>query len=132
MLSGVTLIDPSTTYIDTNVEIGQDTIIFPHTFIQGNSVIGSGAVGPSCRLQDCVLGDNSVVQYSVLVESRFWQGCKIGPFAYVRPGSDRWDNVKIGDFVEVKKCKIGAEAKYHPTYLGDSEIGEGVNVGAGL
>ena len=133
MLSGVTLIDPSTTYIDTNVEIGQDTIIFPHTFIQGNSVIGSGCqVGPSCRLQDCVLGDNSVVQYSVLVESRFGQGCKIGPFAYVRPGSDVRDNVKIGDFVEVKKCKIGAGSKVpHLTYLGDSEIGEGVNVGAG-
>ena len=133
MLSGVSLIDPATTYIDADVKIGQDTVILPHTIIQGNSIIGSHClIGPSSRLEDCVLGNNCIVQYSVLIESKFGQGCKIGPFAYVRPGSDLRDNVKIGDFVEIKKSTIGTGSKVpHLTYLGDSEVGVGVNVGAG-
>lgn len=133
MLSGVTLMDPSTTYVDTDVKIGKDTVVYPNTFIEGNSVIGSRCrIGPNCRFQDSRVGDGSLVQYSVLVESSFGQGCKIGPFAYVRPGSEVGDNVKIGDFVEIKKSKIGAGSKVpHLTYVGDSLIGTGVNVGAG-
>jgi len=133
MLSGVTLIDPATTYIDSDVKIGRDTIILPNTFIAGDCVIGSDCmVGPNCRLQDVTVGDGSHIWYSVLVESTFGKGCKIGPFAYVRPGSEVSDNVKIGDFVEVKKSKIGAGSKVpHLTYVGDSIIGTGVNVGAG-
>ena len=133
MLSGVTLLDPETTYIDADVTIGKDTVIFPHTLIEGNCRIGSQCqIGPSCRLQNCSVGDESLVHYSVLVDSTFGQGCKIGPFAYVRPGSELSDNVKIGDFVEVKKSKIGSGSKVpHLTYVGDSIIGKAVNVGAG-
>lgn len=133
MLSGVTLIDPSSIYIDADVIIGRDTIIFPHTFIEGKCEIGSGChIGPGSRIQDCIIGNGSYVYYSVLVESSFGQGCKIGPFAYVRPGSDLGDNVKIGDFVEIKNSKIGAGSKIpHLTYVGDSLVGTGVNIGAG-
>lgn len=133
MLSGVTIVDPSTTYIDVGVTVGQDTVILPNTFIQGNSKIGSMCqVGPNCHLRDVTVGDRSHIWYSVLVESSLGQECKIGPFAYLRPGSNLEGQVKIGDFVEVKKSTIGKGSKVpHHSYIGDSILGSGVNVGAG-
>lgn len=133
MLSGVTLIDPATTYVDPEVTIGQDTVIYPNTLIEGNCAIGSDCeIGPNCHFRNVAIGEGSYIWHSVLLDSTFGRGCKIGPFAYVRPGSELSDNVKIGDFVEVKKSKIGAGSKVpHLTYVGDSILGTGVNVGAG-
>lgn len=133
MLSGVTIVDPATTRVDAGVEIGQDTVIYPFTIIEGKTIIGSECqIGPSCRIQDCRIGDGAQIQYSVLVGSSFGQGCKVGPFAYIRPDSTLGNNVKIGDFVEVKKSKIGDGSKVpHHTYLGDSSLGTNVNIGAG-
>lgn len=133
MLSGVTLIDPASTYVDGEVTVGQDTVIYPNTIIEGNCKIGSDCqIGPNCHFRNVAIGDKSHVWHSILLDSTFGQGCKIGPFAYVRPGSTLSDNVKIGDFVEIKKSEIGAGSKVpHLSYIGDSILGTGVNVGAG-
>ncbi len=133
MLTGVTIIDPATTFIDVDVVVGEDTVIFPNTFIEGNSEIGGKCrIGPSCHLQEVIVGDSCQIWHSVLVESRLGAECKIGPFAYLRPGSDLEGQVKIGDFVEVKKSTIGKGSKVpHHSYIGDSRLGTGVNIGAG-
>ncbi|MFZ5945279.1 MAG: bifunctional UDP-N-acetylglucosamine diphosphorylase/glucosamine-1-phosphate N-acetyltransferase GlmU [Bacillota bacterium] len=133
MLEGVTIIDPDTTFIDGRVRIGADTIINPGTIIEGNSIIGEDCViGPGVRVTDSIIGKGSNVQNSVILESIIGQNCKIGPFAYLRPGSELKDNVKIGDFVEIKKSIIGIGSKVpHLSYIGDSYIGENVNIGCG-
>lgn len=133
MLSGVTIVDPASTRVDADVVIGKDTVILPNTLIEGSTVIGCECrIGPNCRLQDCCIGNNVEVQYSVLVNSSFGSGCRIGPFAYIRPESKIGNNVKIGDFVEIKKTTVGDGSKIpHHTYLGDSLVGSNVNIGAG-
>ena len=133
MLAGVTLIDPAQTYIDADVEIGRDTIIYPGTLISGKTVIGSGnIIGCNCRIVDSVLGDDNEIQQSVLTEAQVGNECKIGPFAYLRPGASLADKVKIGDFVEVKKAQVGEGSKIpHLSYVGDATVGAGVNIGCG-
>lgn len=116
MLSGVTMIDPSSTYIGTNVTIGKDTIIHPGTTIKGN----------------CHIGANCEIISSVIDSSNIADGVKIGPFAYIRPGCSVGENVKVGDFVELKNSNIGNNTKIsHLTYVGDSDVGENVNFGCG-
>lgn len=133
MLTGVTIVDSATTFIDADVIVGQDTVILPNTLIEGNSKIGSGCqVGPNCHLREVTVGDGTHIWHSVLVASSLGQDCNIGPFAYLRPGSQLEDQVKIGDFVEVKKSNIGKGSKVpHHSYIGDSQLGSGVNIGAG-
>jgi len=133
MREGVTVIDPASTFVGSGVEVGCDTVIYPFTIVEGKTRIGENCVvGPGARLVNAVLGNGVVVQYAVVVDSSLADGCTVGPFAYVRPGCEIGPRVKIGDFVEVKKSRVGEGSKIpHLTYVGDAEIGAGVNVGAG-
>ncbi len=134
MADGVTIFFPATCVIDGDVTIGSDTVIDPFVQILGNSRIGSG-----CRIQsfnvirDTEIGDNVVVQPGcVLEQSTVRRSATIGPFSHLRPASDIGEGAHIGNFVETKKTRIGKGSKAnHLTYLGDSEIGAGVNIGAG-
>lgn len=133
MDAGVTIIDPAVTYVDHGVEVGQDTIIRPFCFLEGYTRVGSGCeVGPGARLVNTILGSGVSVQSSLLVDSIASDGCQIGPFAYLRPGTVLGERVKVGDFVELKKTQVGPGSKIpHLSYVGDTVIGSGVNVGAG-
>lgn len=133
MLQGVTIIDPGHTYIDAQVNIGRDTVIYPGAILQGHTCIGSGnIIGANCRIADSILGDGNEVQQSVLTQCQVGNHCKIGPFAYLRPGTELADGVKIGDFVEVKKSQIGQGSKIpHLSYVGDAIVGPAVNIGCG-
>ena len=133
MLAGVTLIDPASTYIGADVVIGNDTIIYPNVVLEGATVIGSdNVIGMNCRFVDSIIGDNNDIQSTTIVESTVGNGCKIGPMAYLRPGTVLDDQVKIGDFVEVKKSQIGTGTKIpHLSYVGDAVVGSSVNIGCG-
>ncbi|AZR74558.1 UDP-N-acetylglucosamine diphosphorylase/glucosamine-1-phosphate N-acetyltransferase [Anoxybacter fermentans] len=133
MIKGVTIIDPETTYIDEDVEIGQDTIIYPFTFIEGKTRIGKNVlIGPHSRIKDAQIGDDVNITNSVILESIIHERVKIGPFAHIRPGNEIHADAKIGDFVELKKSIIGKGSKVpHLSYVGDAQIGEKCNIGAG-
>ena len=132
--AGVTINRPETCVIDPEVEVGADTIIEP--FVQ---LLGRTRVGTGCRIrsfsviENCTLGNGVLIrQSSVLEDSTIADGAQIGPFAHLRPGSEIGENAHVGNFVETKKAKLGKGAKAsHLTYLGDAEIGEGTNIGAG-
>lgn len=134
MKEGVTIIDPSNTYIDAEVKIGIDTVIYPEVILEGNTVIGEDCViGPNSRIINSKVGNNVQIQNSVIISSSIGDGASIGPFAYIRPESVIGENVKIGDFVEVKKSIIGNRTKIpHHSYIGDAEIGENTNIGCGV
>ncbi|HBT47449.1 MAG TPA: bifunctional UDP-N-acetylglucosamine diphosphorylase/glucosamine-1-phosphate N-acetyltransferase GlmU [Peptococcaceae bacterium] len=133
MLKGVTLVDPDNTYIHAGVEIGRDTVVWPFTFLEGKTRIGSRCViGPHTGIRDSRIGDETVISYSVVQESTVGSRCQIGPFAYLRPGTVLEDRVKVGDFVEIKASRVGEGSKVpHLTYLGDATVGREVNIGAG-
>ena len=133
MLAGVTLLAPEATYIGADVVIGNDTIIYPNVVLEGKTIIGSdNVIGMNCRFVDSTIGNGNDIQSTVIVESTVGNGCKIGPMAYLRPGTVLADTVKIGDFVEVKKSQVGQGSKIpHLSYVGDSVVGSGVNIGCG-
>ncbi|HBY04175.1 MAG TPA: bifunctional UDP-N-acetylglucosamine diphosphorylase/glucosamine-1-phosphate N-acetyltransferase GlmU [Desulfotomaculum sp.] len=133
MLSGVTVIDPKNTYVDREVKVGQDTTILPFTIIEGRSSIGPNCtIGPGTHLIDVQVGTGAVIRNSIIMESLIGNNCNIGPFAYIRPGCVLEQEVKVGDFVELKKAKIGVKSKVpHLSYIGDTTMGSEVNIGAG-
>jgi len=133
MMAGVTIIDPETTFIDYEVRIGMDTIIYPFTIIEGQSTIGESClIGPSSHINDSFVGDHVKIENSRVKEAHIGDECNIGPFAYLRPGAVLHRGVKVGDFVEIKKSVIGTGSKVpHLSYVGDAEVGSNVNVGAG-
>lgn len=133
MRSGVTIIDPSSTFIDNEVTIDKDTIILPLTIIQGSTTIGCQCeIGPSSYINDSTIGDYVIIESSRIKQAAIGDYCNIGPFAYLRPEAVLHDHVKIGDFVEIKKSFIGSGSKIpHLSYIGDAKLGENVNVGAG-
>ncbi len=133
MRNGVTMIDPASTYIETGVVIGSDTVLYPGTVLRGKTVIGKDCViGPQTDLTDVIVEDEVSITYSILVDSHVETKATVGPFAYVRPGSHIGPQVKVGDFVELKNAKLGKGTKVpHLSYVGDAEIGEGVNIGCG-
>ncbi len=133
MREGVTIIDPTVTYIDEGVDIGQDTIIYPFTFIEGKTSIGKNVViGSHCRIKDCKIGDDVDITSSVVLESEIKDRVKIGPYAHIRPGNLICEDAKVGDFVELKKTTVGVGSKVpHLSYVGDATLGEGCNIGAG-
>ncbi|MFD2671545.1 bifunctional UDP-N-acetylglucosamine diphosphorylase/glucosamine-1-phosphate N-acetyltransferase GlmU [Marinicrinis sediminis] len=133
MRNGVTIQDPSSVYIETGVEIGMDTQLLPGTIIKAGSKIGEQCVlGPNTEIDQSVVGDGCVIKQSVITESSLGHQVQVGPFAYIRPGSTIGNNVKIGDFVEIKKSVIGDGSKVpHLSYVGDAEVGSGVNIGCG-
>ena len=133
MYAGVTIIDPATTYIGAQVEIGRDTMILPGTMLSGSTRIGSSCqIGPGTTIENSTLGDGCRVRQSVLEETTFEEGVSIGPFSHCRPGAYLARNVRVGNFGEVKNSYIGPETDmHHFSYLGDATLGERVNVGAG-
>lgn len=133
MENGVTIIDAKSTYIGNEVEIGEDTIIYPGNVIEGNTVIkGDCILYPNSRIKDSVIESGVTIQSSVILESTIGEDTTVGPFAYVRPESSIGKNVRIGDFVEIKKSKIDDNTKVsHLTYIGDAEVGSGCNFGCG-
>lgn len=134
MAAGVTLVDPATTYIDADVEIGADTVIHPCVFLEGTTKIGSACeIHAGARLVNTQVGDRVIVKnHSILTDSEIGPGAIVGPFAHLRPGSRVLDRAHVGNFVELKKTTLGAGSKAnHLSYLGDATIGERVNIGAG-
>lgn len=134
MDEGVTLINSESVYIDFDAQIGIDTVIYPNSFIRGQSVIGEGCViGPDARIDQSTIKDDAQVVDSTVLESTVGEFTKVGPYAYVRPNSKIGAHVKIGDFVEIKNANIGDGTKIsHLSYVGDADLGEKVNVGCGV
>jgi bifunctional UDP-N-acetylglucosamine pyrophosphorylase/glucosamine-1-phosphate N-acetyltransferase len=132
-LSGVTVVDPTSTFIDKSVQIGADSIIHPFTILSGVTDIGEDCViGPGVRVSDSQIGDRVAVRDSYVVSSELGSGTTVGPFANLRPGSIVGKNVKIGDFVELKKATLEDNVSAgHFTYLGDVTVGNATNIGAG-
>jgi bifunctional UDP-N-acetylglucosamine pyrophosphorylase/glucosamine-1-phosphate N-acetyltransferase len=133
MLNGVTMIDPDNTYISPDVTIEMDTIIYPNTMIEGKSSIGAGAmIGPNAKIVDSQIGDESVIDQSTVLNSVIGNSTMVGPYAYIRPNCQIGNQIKIGDFVEVKNATIGDHTKVsHLTYIGDADVGCFVNFGCG-
>lgn len=133
MENGVTLTDPENTYIGSDVVIGRDTVILPGCVLEGSSVIGEDCeIGPNSRLTDTKLGDGVKFQTSTAIESEIGNGTTVGPYAYIRPNCHIGNNVKVGDFVEVKNSNIGDGTKIpHLAYIGDTDAGEKINFGCG-
>jgi len=133
MENGVILIDPTNTYINCDVEIGIDTIIYPNNVIEGKTVIKDNCtIYPGCRIKDSIIKSNVTIQSSVILESTVGEETTVGPFAYIRPQTTVGNKVKVGDFVELKKSTIGDGTKIsHLTYIGDAEVGEKCNFGCG-
>jgi bifunctional UDP-N-acetylglucosamine pyrophosphorylase/glucosamine-1-phosphate N-acetyltransferase len=133
MRDGAIVIDPATTWIDADVTIGQDTTIHPHTQIHGATTIGADCtIGPDTTLTDVEVGDGASVARTQALLAVIGAGASVGPFSYLRPGTELSADGKIGGFVETKNARIGPGAKVpHLTYAGDVTIGEGANIGAG-
>lgn len=133
MENGVTLIDPNSTYIGSDVEIHCDTIIYPNNVIEGSTIIKDNCIlYPNSRIVDSIIGSGVNIQSSVILESTIGQETTVGPFAYIRPETVVGKHARIGDFVEIKKSTIGDNTKVsHLTYIGDAEVGSGCNFGCG-
>lgn len=134
MLNGVTIIDPLSTYIDSGVIIERDVTILPGTIIKGSTYIEEDAViGPYTTISDSHIGKGVEIKNSVVLESSIGEGTTIGPFAYLRPGNTIGKYAKVGDFVEMKNSNFGDYSKAsHLTYIGDGDVGKGVNLGCGV
>ncbi|HEY1654006.1 MAG TPA: bifunctional UDP-N-acetylglucosamine diphosphorylase/glucosamine-1-phosphate N-acetyltransferase GlmU [Candidatus Tumulicola sp.] len=133
MRDGVTIVDPATTYLEPELTIGRDSVIYPNTAISRLSAIGDRCtIGPNARLSNARLGSGTAVRESVIVDSAIGSGTIVGPYAHIRAGSLVGDDVRVGNFVEIKKSKLARGAKAsHLSYLGDAEIGQNSNIGAG-
>lgn len=132
--SGVMLLDPERTYIDPDVVIGEGTIIYPNCTISGGSTIGKNCVLlPNSRIHASCIADGVTIESSVLLECSVMEQSTIGPFAYLRPKTAIGSHCRVGDFVEIKNSSIGNETKVsHLTYVGDSDLGQGINLGCGV
>jgi bifunctional UDP-N-acetylglucosamine pyrophosphorylase/glucosamine-1-phosphate N-acetyltransferase len=134
MRAGVTVVDPSSTWVEPGVRVGADSVLFPGTTLQGRTAVGAGChIGPHTRIRDSRIAPGSVIiDCCVIEEAAIGPRCHVGPFAHLRPGTRLAAGVRVGNFVETKKARLGAGAKAsHLSYLGDARIGRRVNVGAG-
>ena len=133
MLAGVTIINPVSCCIEMDVQVGADTIIYPNCQLRGQTSIGSGCVIDSdCLITDSQIGNDCTITKSVLNQATIGDRANIGPFAYLRPGANLAEDVKVGDFAELKNARIGRGSKIpHLSYIGDAEVGENVNIGCG-
>lgn len=133
-LAGATLIDPAATYVEYGVTVGRDTVVYPGNVLQAGTVIGEDCVlYPGNRLSQCRIGNGVTLQGSVILNAEVDDGATVGPYAYIRPDSHIGQNCRVGDFVEIKNATLGAGTKVsHLTYVGDADVGAGVNVGCGV
>lgn len=133
MANGVSLIDPEQTYIDARVKIDDDATILPQTYLEGQTRIGADCeIGPATRIRDSIIGDGSSVSFSVMTGAQVGEGCIIGPYAHIRPGTVFKDGSRAGAYVEIKGSTIGPGSKVpHLSYVGDATLGASVNIGAG-
>lgn len=133
MRNGVTLVDPEQTYIGPDVKVGRDVVIYPGSILEGTTTIEEDTViGPQSTITNCHVGSETTIKQSVAADSRIGSRVQIGPFAHIRPQSSLGDDVKVGNFVEVKKAAFGEGSKAsHLSYIGDAEVGSGVNIGCG-
>lgn len=133
MADGVTIIDPETTFVDAEVRVGMDTVIYPFTLLEGLTVIGEDCrIGPHVRFQHMVVGDGVTAHYTYAHDAVIDRDADLGQFTHIRPDTHIGAHVKIGNFVEVKNSEIGAGAKLpHLSYIGDCDMGTGVNMGCG-
>jgi bifunctional UDP-N-acetylglucosamine pyrophosphorylase/glucosamine-1-phosphate N-acetyltransferase len=134
MDGGVTVLDPASTYVDDMVEVGADSVLYPGVILEGRTIIGAGSVvGAGCHVSHCRIGDRvKLLPYCVLSEAVVDEGATLGPFCHLRPLSHVGAGAKIGNFVELKKARIGRGAKVpHLSYVGDATLGAEVNFGAG-
>ncbi|HJO59912.1 MAG TPA: bifunctional UDP-N-acetylglucosamine diphosphorylase/glucosamine-1-phosphate N-acetyltransferase GlmU [SAR202 cluster bacterium] len=133
METGVRIIDPDTTYIDLGVLISPDTVIFPNTYISGNTNISSNCeIGPNCEITNSSLGSSCIIKSSTIEFAMIRDNVSIGPYSHIREGSILNEDVSIGNYVEIKNSTLGRGTKSgHHCYLGDSDIGSNVNIGAG-
>ena len=133
MDNGVILIDQNTTYIEDNVKIGQDTVIYPNVTIQGNTKIGKNCeILGNTRIENSVIADNVKIEASIVEQSTLEEGVTVGPFAHLRPKAHLKETVHVGNFVEIKNATLQKGVKTgHLTYIGDAEVGENTNIGAG-
>ncbi|MBW3625224.1 MAG: bifunctional UDP-N-acetylglucosamine diphosphorylase/glucosamine-1-phosphate N-acetyltransferase GlmU [Armatimonadetes bacterium] len=133
MHNGVSLVDPATTYIDATVRIGQDTTIYPGSVLEGNTVIGEDCnIGPYAMLTDARIGDGVDLRASQVTGSEIGNGSRCGPWSHLRPGSKVGEKVKLGNFVEINRSTVEDNVSIgHVSYIGDVEIGEATNIGAG-
>ena len=133
MLAGVTLVDPPSTFIDADVEIGQDTVVYPNTHLYGTTRIGRGcSVGPNAVIENSVVGEECRIVASMLEGATLEAGVTVGPYSHLRPGSHVEQDVRVGNYVEVKESRLGRGTRVgHFSYIGDATVGRDVNVGAG-
>ncbi|HWK22909.1 MAG TPA: bifunctional UDP-N-acetylglucosamine diphosphorylase/glucosamine-1-phosphate N-acetyltransferase GlmU [Ureibacillus sp.] len=133
MRNGVTIINPLSTHISVDAQIGRDTVIKPGTIIEGNTIIGEDCIiGPNSNIVNSRIGDRTTVKNSVVTDSSVGEDTAVGPFAHLRPESQLGNHVKVGNFVEVKKSTLGNDTKVsHLSYIGDAEVGSNVNIGCG-
>jgi len=133
MLAGVTLQDPATTYIESQVRIGRDTVLAPNTHLIGETTIGEGCViGPNTLVRDSQIGDRCQITFSVIEQAILEDDVDVGPFGHLRKGAHLAQGVHMGNFGEVKNSYLGPGSKIgHFSYLGDATIGSEVNIGAG-
>ena len=133
MLEGVTLIDPETVYVHESVRVGQDTVIYPNTHLQGDTIVGEKCVlGPNTIVRDTTIGDSCQVVASVLEGATLEDEASVGPFGHLREGAHLGRGVHMGNFGEVKNSYLGPGTKMgHVGYIGDAQVGADVNVGAG-
>jgi bifunctional UDP-N-acetylglucosamine pyrophosphorylase/glucosamine-1-phosphate N-acetyltransferase len=132
--SGVTIIDPQHTYVSPDAQIGRDTTLHPNVHIEGRTTIGEGCeIGQGARISDSRVGGGVTIKdHCLIVDSDIGDNCTVGPFAHLRMGARMDDGSAVGNFVEMKKSRLGSKSKaMHLTYLGDAEIGDSTNIGAG-
>jgi bifunctional UDP-N-acetylglucosamine pyrophosphorylase/glucosamine-1-phosphate N-acetyltransferase len=134
MTEGVTVLDPATTYVDADVRVGRDTVLHPGVALAGRTAIGEDCVvGTGCHLADVTVEDRVTLRpYCVMEGATIEAGATVGPFARLRPGSVIGAGAEVGNFIEIKKARLGRRVKaHHVGYLGDATVGDGANIGAG-
>jgi bifunctional UDP-N-acetylglucosamine pyrophosphorylase/glucosamine-1-phosphate N-acetyltransferase len=133
MRAGVTVLDPATTWVDSDVVLERDAVLLPGTLLRGRTSVGAGArVGPQCDLQDTSVGAGAIVRTTTAVGAEIGPEAVVGPYTYLRPGTRLGRKAKAGGFVEMKASTLGEGAKVpHLSYIGDADIGAGANIGAG-
>lgn len=133
MRAGVTMVDPDRTYVDATVDLAPDVRLLPGSVLEGRTSIGAGCViGPETRLVDTYVGEGATITFTVATEAEIGDGSTVGPWAHLRPGTRLGAGVKVGAFVETKNAEVADGAKLpHLAYVGDADVGEDANIGAG-